>query len=87
MKIKCNVLHQNLTTDICKCRISFLFNHLQIVRMQNKEKIHTSFGEKILERKFLITDTQKFVLIIFYTFWRSNNFCTNWQLHFAKELA
>lgn len=68
MKIKSDVLRQNCTTNTHKWRISLLFNHTLIIRMQNKEKIHTSFDEKVLEIICLITDRQKFVLIFCYTF-------------------
>lgn len=44
VKIKYDVLHQNCTANIHKCRLSLLFNHTLIIRMQNKRKMHKSFG-------------------------------------------
>lgn len=37
MKIKYDVLHKNFTANIHIYRISLLFNHILIIRMQNKE--------------------------------------------------
>lgn len=55
MKIKYDVLHQNCTTNIYKCRLSLLFSHILIIRMQNKRKIHKSFGfrKEILNYKYI----------------------------------
>lgn len=43
MKIKCDVLHQNHTTNMHRYRISLLFNNTLIIRMENKEKKSQKF--------------------------------------------